>query len=392
MAAEGARPLGVTPGGEYTAVIEVARRASGSFSWANLNILAGTRVGPGVIRPAPFPALTGGFAAIGWGPDYRRVYYADADGALIELGTNGESWAYRNFTSELGAPAAAWNSPLAAGGWLDGRMNVYYAAESGDLTILLFDGGWRLGTDAKTPKVASNSPLAAMQNDRGCFAYYFDDLGHLREVEAFGTHPAQATDLTSFIKLPSASRLSGLAALGRGNDARRVYYADTANNLIEAIGYGETKGWSWQNLASIGARPLKDGGPLAAAFRISREDASVTGVAQFCRESKPVWLSRTGNGWSSQDIYSTRAGVRPVAAANSYVACAVSGDGRPWVTFVTDENHLVLWRGPASDWSWWDLTADGLPPVAKVAAQGPLALVHTEDGPRVYYLTDEPAY
>lgn len=53
MATTGARPMGVTQGGGYTAVIEVAQQPDGSFQWTNLNIAAGRDVGRGILRPAP---------------------------------------------------------------------------------------------------------------------------------------------------------------------------------------------------------------------------------------------------------------------------------------------------------------------------------------------------
>ncbi|MFF2040621.1 hypothetical protein ACFVVX_09355 [Kitasatospora sp. NPDC058170] len=367
----------------------MAQRPDGSFSWANLNIVAGRRIEPGIIRPAPFPALTGGLSVIAWGVDSRRVYYADTDGAVVELGCNGKGWEYRNFTSEFAAPAAAWNSPFAAGGWRSGKMSVYYVTENRELAILLFDSGWQLGVDSWHPRAAPGRPLAALQNGRGRFAYYFDDDNHLREVEEFGTRKAQGTDLTDFAKLRPASLLSGMAAVGWGEDSRRIYFGDAQDNLMEAIGYGDSGNrWSSQDLGGLGAKRLDGGSPLAAA---TTGDA-LGGVAMWCQQSKPIWLAREG-GWSSEEIYTTEEGVRPVVSANSSVACAVSASRQPWVAFVSEDDHLCLWRGPERDWSWWDLTAElGLPPVARVAAQGPLALAHTEGGPRVYYLTDEPEF
>ncbi|WP_381595527.1 hypothetical protein [Streptomyces formicae] len=382
--------MGVTKGGSYTAVIEVAREPDGSFGWTNLTIAAGTVVGPGDLKPAPFPSLTSGFAAIGWGSDSLRVYYADTAGAVVELATNGNDWNYRNFTSSIGAPAAAWNSPLAADRLGSGKMAVYYVDENRNLTVLLFDGGWKLGTNPKLPKVASSSPLAAMQNDRGRFVYYFDDDNHIREVEEFGRKTGQSTDLTDYVAPGFASFLSGLAAVGWGKDARRVYYADSKNHLIELAGFGDTSGWSWRDLSGVGARQLMDGSPLAAATA----DGAFPSVGQWCREGRPLLLRWTGGGWSSMEIYSTDKGTRPVAAVNSSVACALSpDDALPWLSFVTGENHLALWRGPELSWLWWDLTADlDLSPVAKVATQGPLAFAYTERGPRIYYLSDEPEF
>lgn len=154
-------------------------------------------------------------------------------------------------------------------------------------------------------------------------------------------------------------------------------------------GYGdERSSWSSDNLGGKGVRQLKDGSPLAAA----PTDRFVQGVALWGRESEPLWANYE-SGWRTQEIYTNRKGARPVVAANSSVACAASTDRHPWVSYVDEDNHLALWRGPESDWQWWDLTADlKLPAAAGVAAQGPLALVHTECGPRVYYLTDEPEF
>ncbi|MFI9159563.1 hypothetical protein [Kitasatospora aureofaciens] len=389
MATAGARPMGV--GGGYPAVIEVAQAPDGSFQWTNLNIAAGREVGRGLLRPAPFPALTSGFAAAGWGTDSRRVYYTNTDGAVMELKTDGSGWGYQNFTSSLGVPVARWNSPLTTGGMRSGTMMVYYVDEGGGLIVLKFmksEGGWHSDIAGYIPKVPATSPLAALQNGRGRFVYFFNKNGHVIEVEGFGKPPRRITDLTNFAHLPAPSPLSGLAATGWDNDRRRIYYADTDDNLIEMVGYGDEHGWSWKNLAGWGISRLEDGSPLAVAST----DGGVKGVALFDRESEPLWANWDG-GWSTQVIYTTRRGARPVVAANSSVACAASADRVPWVSFVAEDNHLALWRGPESDWRWWDLTAElKLPAAARVATQGPLALVHTQGGPRVYYLTDEPEF
>lgn len=391
MAATGVRPTGVTEGGRYTAVIEVAQNPEGSFAWTNLNIAAARQVGPGVRRPAPFPSLTSGITAIEWGSASRRVYYADTDGAVIELETDGVRWGYSNFTSDIAAPVAAWNSPMAADGRRSEELGVYYVAEGGALTVLRYDSGWKFGTHPKIPAVASRSPLTAMQNDRGRFVYYFTDDNHVREVEVTGTAPRQTSDLTKYAGLRPASLLSGLAAVGWGKDSRRVYYADTEDNLVEMAGFEDQGGkWVWQDLSGQGARQLRDGSPLAAATA----DGSFPSVAQWSREREPflMWWDDRG-GWSVYEIYTTQKGTCPVVAANSTAACAVAPNGLPWVSFVTEDQHLALWRGPELDWLWWDLTEElGLPPVAGVAAQGPLVLAYTESGPRIYYLTDDPEF
>ncbi|MER7844215.1 hypothetical protein ABTZ03_09745 [Kitasatospora sp. NPDC096077] len=384
----GARPLGVTPGGDYTAVIEVAREPDGSFHWTNLNIAAGTKVGPGLLRPAPFPSLTCGLAAVAWGQDSRRVYYANTDGAVGELTTDGNGWGYRNFTRDQGTTAAAWNSPLASAGMRAGTMSLCYADDTGQLVVLTFRGDWTWGADPRLPRVSPRSPLTALQNGRAAFVYYFDGADHLIEVEELGSG-VRYTDLTAYITgLPAASPLSGLSAVGWGKDSRRVFYADRPGNLVEARGFGDVGGWKWQDLGSLGIRQPGDGSALAAA---AGADA-MTGVALWNRASEPFWADWI-NGWSNKDIRTTRNGARPVVAANSSVATALGRDGRPWVCYVDDGNHLCLWLGPDAGWQWWDLTADlRLPVAAKVATQGPLALVHTERGPRLYYLTDEPDY
>ncbi|MFF2949906.1 hypothetical protein ACFVVU_00940 [Kitasatospora sp. NPDC057965] len=382
-----ARPLGVTPGGGYTAVIEVARKPDGSFGWTNLNIAAGKEVGPGILRPAPFPSLTGGFAATGWGTDSRRVYYANTDGAVGEFATDGDGWTYHNFTSTEGTPAAAWNSPLATGGMRSGTMMVHYADETGQLVVMKFTGSWTWGANPALPRVPEWSPLTALHNGRGRFGYYFDADDHLTEVEEYGV-AGRFTDLTKYIGLPAASPISGLSAVGWGSDSRRVYYADREDNVVELVGFGDERGWRWQSLTPLSVRQAKAGSPLAAAA----SSQGLAGVALWNRASEPFWAGRVG-GWRSQEIRATGDGSRPVVAANSSVASAVAGDGRPWVSYVAEDNHLALWRGPQEDRLWWDLTADlGLPAAAKVATQGPLALVHTERGPRVYYLTDEPEF
>ncbi|AJP04887.1 hypothetical protein TU94_29005 [Streptomyces cyaneogriseus subsp. noncyanogenus] len=380
--------MGVGGGGEYPAVIEVARTQDGSFEWTDLTLAAGRDVGHGGVGLAPFPALTSGFTATGWGRGSRRVYYTNTDGAVMELATDGERWSYRNFTSEIAAPAAAWNSPLALCSGQPDRPAVYYVAENGGLTMLVFDGGWRLGVNNRLPRVAPSSPLAAMQSGRGRFAYYLDERGHLREVEAYGLNPTQSTDLTDFVQLPAASPLSGLAAVGWGEDSRRVYYANTDDDLIEMGGFGEIGNkWWWHALARQGARKLRGGSPLTATAA-----GTLSGMAQCCQEGKPLWMGWRGDGWTADEIYTSRDGTRPVAAANSSLVCGTTRDRLPWVSFVREDNHLGLWRGPGSDWSWWDLTADlSLPPVARAAAQGPLAFADTERGPCVYYLTDDPA-
>ncbi|MEU8436915.1 hypothetical protein AB0F18_29220 [Streptomyces sp. NPDC029216] len=380
--------MGVTQGGGYTAVIEVAQEPDGSFQWTNLNIAAGRDVGRGILRPAPFPALTSGFAAVGWGSDSRRVYYADADGAVIELKTDGSRWQFLNLTSDLGVPAARWNSALTTGGMRSGTMMVYYVDEGGGLIVLKSmksvksEPTWHSDIADFIPKVPATSPMAALQNGRGRFVYFFNKNGHVIEVEGFGKPPRRITDLTKFMNLPSPSPLSGLAATGWGGDHRHVYYADTNDSLIEMAGYGDENGrWSARNLASQGVRRLKDGSPLAAA----PADGTPKGVALLGQGSEPLWANWE-NGWSTQEIFTT-------AAANSSVACAATTDGRPWVSYVDWNNHLSLWRGPGSDWRWWDLTAGlDLPAAAKVATQGPLALVQTERGTRIYYLTDEPDF
>ncbi|MGW8365476.1 hypothetical protein ACWGK1_33635 [Streptomyces wedmorensis] len=391
MAAMGVRPMGVTEDGRYTAVIEVAQDPEGSFDWTNLNVAAAKPVGRGVKRPAPFPSLTSGIAAIEWGAESRRIYYADTDGAVIELETDGARWGYSNFTSAIGAPVAAWSSPLAADGRRSEKLGVYYVAEGGGLTILRYDNGWKLGTNLKIPPVAPTSPLTAMQNDRGRFVYYFTDDNHVREVEVTGTESRQTSDLTKFAALRPASPLSGLTAVGWGKDSRRVYYADTGDNLIEMAGFGDQSDkWVWRDLTEQGARNLRDGSPLAAATA----DGSFPSVAQWCRQRMPflMWWDDRG-GWSVNEIYTTQKGTCPLVAANSSAACAVAPDGLPWVSFVTEDNHLALWRGLERDWLWWDLTDElGLPRVADVATQGPLVLAYTESGPRIYYLTDDPEF
>lgn len=385
MTTAGARPMGVTPGADYIAVIEVAREPDGSFQWTNLNMAAGTEVGPGIFRPAPFPALTSGFAAAGWGSDNRRVYYADTDGAVIELKTTKNGWGYHNFTSSFGIPVAQWNSPLATSGMRFGRLNVYYVDVHRRLRIMKFnsaEGRWNFGSNPNLPKVPEKSPLTALRSSLGCFAYFFDGRNHLIEIHERG----QIADLTNYANLPSASPLSGLSAVGWGKDHRRVYYADQQDNLIEVAGFGdEGSQWSWQNLCKLSISQPKDGTPLAAAVG----PETLAGVALWNEASEPFWASWVG-GWWSQGIYTTAYDTSSVVAANSSVASRVAGDGRPWVAYVDEDNHLCLWRGPQAGWQWWDLTADlGLPAAAKVATQGPLALVHTERGPRVYYLTDE---
>ncbi|MEU1228786.1 hypothetical protein [Streptomyces sp. NPDC005828] len=389
MATARARPTGVMPGGGYTAVIEVAQEPDGSFQWTNLNIAAAGDEGRGIARPAPFPALTSGFVAIGWGSDSRCVYYADTDGAIIELRTDGSAWGYKNLTSRIGVPVAAWNSPFAVAGTRSRTMMLYYVEEDGNLVVMKARGTWTFMVKRRIPKVPAHSPLAALQNGRGRFVYFFNKNDHVIEVEGFGQPATRITDLTAFAHLPPASPLSGLAAVGWGNDRRRVYYADTDDNLIEMMGYGDEKaGWSSNNLGGKGVRQLKDGSPLAAA----PTDRVVEGVALCGRASEPLWANYE-YGWRTQEICTTRKGARPVVAANSSVACAASTDDRPWVSYVDEDDHLALWRGPESDWQWWDLTADlKLPAPAGVAPQGPLALVHTERGPRVYYLTDEPEF
>ncbi|UUN30291.1 hypothetical protein [Streptomyces sp. FIT100] len=380
MTTAGARPMGVTPGGDYTAVIEVAREPDGSFQWTNLNIAAGTKVGPGILRPAPFPSLTGGFAATAWGSVNRRVYYANADGAVGELATDGNGWTYQNFTSGEGTPAAAWNSPLANSGMRSGTMALSYVDETGQLIIMKFSGDWTWGANPKLPQVPERSPLTAMQNGRGRFVYYFDSGNHITEVEEQGV-AGKLTDLTTYASLPAASPISGLSAVGWGTDRRRVYYADRQDNLIEVVGFGDDGGWKWQNLCKLSVSQPKDGSPLAAAVG----PETLAGVALWNEASEPLWASWDG-GWCSRQIHTT-------VAANSSVASVVDSDGHPWVSYVDKDNHLSLWRGPEADWQWWDLTADlRLPAAAKVATQGPLALVHTERGPRVYYLTDEPEF
>ncbi|MGW4891998.1 hypothetical protein ACWEQL_06975 [Kitasatospora sp. NPDC004240] len=382
MTTAGPRPLDVTPGGDYTAVIEVAREPDGSFRWTNLNIAAGTVVGPGISRPAPSPSLTGGFAAVGWGTDRRRVYYADTDGAIIEIGTTGHGWEYRNFTADFGVRVARWNSPLATGGMRGQWMNVYYADERGRLVVMKFHSGdWNFGGNPRLPKVAEKSPLTALQNGRGRFAYYFDDRDHIIEVEERGVS-GQVTDLTNYASLPHASPLSGLSAVGWGYDHRRVYYTDRQDNLIEVVGFGDDGGmWSHTLPCKSGVSQPERGSPLAAAVG----PETLAGVALWNETAEPVWASRDG-GWWSREIPTT-------VAANSSVASTVTGDGQPWVSYVDKDNHLSLWRGLQEDWQWWDLTANlHLPAAATVATQGPLALVHTERGPRLYYLTDEPQF
>ncbi|MEU9090610.1 hypothetical protein [Streptomyces sp. NPDC048428] len=389
MVTAGARPTGVMPGGGYTAVIEVALEPNGSFRWTNLNIAAAGEVRGGIQRPAPFPALTSGFVATGWGSDNRCVYYADTDGAIIELRTDGSTWAYKNLTSRIGVPVAAWNSPFAIAGTRSKTMMLYYVEEDRQLVVMKARGTWSFMIKRRIPKVPAESPLAALQNARGRFVYFFNKNHHVIEVEGFGQPATRITDLTNFARLPPPSPLSGLAAVGWYNDHRRVYYADTDDSLIELGGFADERDTWWaQNLAGQGVRKLKDGSPLAVA----PADRGLQGVAMCGQGSEPLWAS-FGSGWDTQEIYTTRKGTRPVAAANSSVACAVGADGRPWVSYVGEDNHLALWTGSESDWNWWDLTAElDLPAAAGEAPQGPLALVHTERGPRVYYLTDEPEF
>ncbi|MFJ7960283.1 hypothetical protein ACIQ62_28740 [Streptomyces sp. NPDC096319] len=390
MVTAGARPTGVMPGGGYTAVIEVAREPDGTFHWTNLNIAAAGDEGRGILRPAPFPALTSGLVADGWGQDDRSVYYADADGAIIELRTDGTSWAFKNLTSRVGVPVAAWNSPFALAGTRSRTMMLYYVEEDGQLVVMKARGTWSFMVKRRIPKVPAKSALAALQNGRGRFLYFLDKRDHVIEVEGFGQPATRITDLTAYARLPAASPLSGLTAVGWGYDHRRIYYTNTDDNLIEMLGFGGEgeNGWQWQNLGWKGVGQLKDGSPLSAAPTAG----PVEGVALWGRESAPLW-AKSGSGWNTQEIHTTREGARPVVAAHSSVACAAGTDHRPWVSYLGEDGHLALWRGPESDWLWWDLTADlKLPAAAQVAPQGPLALIHTERGPRLYYLTDEPEF
>ncbi|MFF1870142.1 hypothetical protein [Kitasatospora herbaricolor] len=241
--------------------------------------------------------------------------------------------------------------------------------------------GWHSDIAPNIPKLPATSPLAALQNGRGRFVYFFNKNGHVIEVEGFARPPRRITDLTNFMRLPSPSPLSGLAATGWGSDHRHVFYSNTQDELIEILGGGDENGWSSRNLAVQGVKHLRDGSPMEAA----PTGRALQGVALVGRGSEPLWANWE-SGWSTQVIPTT-------AAVNSSVASTATTDGRPWVSFVDEDNHLSLWRGPESDWRWWDLTADlKLPAVAGVAPQGPLALVHPERGPRLYYLTDEPEF
>jgi hypothetical protein len=183
---------------------------------------------------APTGVAGGLVAAMGTGGSLDpRVYGFLPGGHVSELSWWGGAWHYRDLTADTGAGAAASNSGIAAmgtGSSLDPR--VYYADPGGHVHELSWwSGAWHhrdLTGELGAPAAASGSALAAMGagSSSDPRVYYLDGAGHVHEL-SWWSGAWHHRDLTGELGSIPAKPGSSLKAMGTGGASDpRVYFLD----------------------------------------------------------------------------------------------------------------------------------------------------------------------
>ncbi len=174
-------------------------------------------------------------AAVGFGSDFRRIYYLDVNNNPCQLSHNVDAptnqyptgrtwWSQENLRQSSGAEFAADYSPMAVALTRTSQPRVYYRDWKGNVATLAWLGnGWSFSTPGElanggdgAPTAAATSAMAAVlaADDIRQYLFYLDGSDHL--ILLHWTNAWRSSDLSGELHLPPAAHASPISAVFDG--------------------------------------------------------------------------------------------------------------------------------------------------------------------------------